>query len=176
MKKIILNETHIRQLVRETLENLILDNDDIGEEISTQYLEELIGMLPTLIGKDWDYELENYDLIRKMANIKFYPVQDERFECIDLIIYFDVDVDYVPYSAGDYWTPSEGGYYEINDLEIERIDYKVDDNYSGSIQNKNLISHFSDLIYSELSEKIEEYYSDDYDEDYKYEEWKDRHL
>ena len=30
MNKIVLNETHIRQLVRETLENLILGEDDIN--------------------------------------------------------------------------------------------------------------------------------------------------
>ena len=63
MNKIVLNETHIRQLVRETLENLILGEDDINNiDNNSTYQNLKIEEVFNIISKSEDIWIENYEI------------------------------------------------------------------------------------------------------------------
>ena len=178
MKRITLNETHIRQIVRETLENLILGEDDMeNEDVSTPSLEEYINMLHNLNYDDWYVDVCDYRLNETYgwAEVEFAPKHDDRFDNIKLKIDFKINGEYLPYIAGDYYTPPEGGYYELNYIEITCVKYNMNDEYFGTVDDKKLLNYFSGLIETELGEKIETMEPSDWSDE-RYDAWRDDHL
>lgn len=109
MKKIFLNETHIRQLVKETLENLLIDNE-VNHNLSSQEVVKLIN------NSELKYDDDIYVKGREGAIVLVYNNQNYDDE-ISLGINFYIDGYITAYYPGDYYTPSEGGELEIKKLE-----------------------------------------------------------
>ena len=109
MKKIFLNETHIRQLVKETLENLLIDNE-VNHNLSSQEVVEIIN----------NSELKSIDDIyvkkRKGTIVLSYNNQNYDDEIL-LGIDFYIDGYITAYYPGDYYTQPEGGELEIRKFE-----------------------------------------------------------
>ena len=163
MKKIIINESHIRQLVKETLENLILGEDDMET--------------------DNEYALPSSEEIKKMVFNGEFIVE----ECVvkghygkltlwnrknDLMIYIDFSVSgYItPYYPGDYWTPPEGGELEVEDITItdytmdyEGNDVDVDRDEEFNKYIKKLFDSFGETIMDKLNPE-DFIYEPDYDD------------
>lgn len=136
MNKIVLNETHIRQLVRETLENLILGEDDMDNDISTPQdltLENVFNILSN--SEDaWvdDYELNEFDATINIIGEFKRNENDEYVTNYYIIAYADID-----------------GYNEKTDeidFVIKSFDFKIDENNSNIhnfiLPNENLEIRF----------------------------------
>lgn len=109
MKKIFLNETHIQQLVKETLENLLIDNE-VNHNLSSQEVVKLIN------NSEFKYDDDIYVKGREGAIVLVYNNQNYDDE-IFLGINFYIDGYITTYYPGDYYTPSEGGELEIRKFE-----------------------------------------------------------
>lgn len=107
MNKIVLNETHIRQLVRETLENLILGEDDINNiDNNSTYQNLKIEEVFNIISKSEDIWIENYEIDEYYGTInmigEFRNYNSEELISYEMILYVDVagynektdDIDY----------------------------------------------------------------------------------
>ena len=162
MKRIQINEQHIKQIVRETLENLILGEDEIGEFIQD-------GM--TL--SDCINALSN----QKILNTSVTVFNDS--ECTIEISYNDVEVQidciydgkYIPSDKGDYWTPPSGDEYELYELYPIHILFQGESNgaefdvQKGTPEFKYLYKLLDDFEY-DLKEKIMDYlYDNAYEDD-----------
>lgn len=96
MEKIILNETHIRQLVRETLENLILGEDDINNiDNNSTYQNLTIEEVFNIISKSEDIWIENYEIDRYYGTInmigEFRNYNSEELTSYEMILYVDIE-------------------------------------------------------------------------------------
>ena len=96
MNKIILNETHIRQLVRETLENLILGEDDINNiENNSTYQNLTIDEVFNIISKSEDIWIENYEIDKYYGTInmigEFRNYDSEELSSYEMILYVDIE-------------------------------------------------------------------------------------
>lgn len=109
MKRIVLNEMHIRQLVKETLENLILGEDDLNIMSAKYYME-------TATSKILDY----FNVKDKTGEIGLI-CQGEYGEFY-IEAKFEVYGSFDDYDPGDYWTPPSGGEFEISDLMVYDIE------------------------------------------------------
>ena len=70
-----------------------------------------------------------------------------------------MDVTYIPYNGGDYWTPPEGGYHECDSFEIINIEYNMNDEYNGSLKQKP--EGLEEFIYQYVMEEIDEKYDEE---------------
>lgn len=162
----VLNETHIRNIVRETLENLILgEDDDITPNLST---EEIINLITSsqLEGKD-------IEVNGKSGVLDLYFL-NEKYESIQLSIDFDIDAYLTPYHSGDYWTPPSGGelevekitptsvFFSINDDEIV-FDLKIGYNFI-----ETLLQKYNDKIYDKINPEYFENEGPDPDDAYEW--------
>lgn len=163
MNKIVLNETHIRQLIEETVKKLILGEDDI------------------------DYnQINESDLINLLKNSKYDGIIDQDFnginageisvifktnhpeiEYIDITAYFDITITIIQYK------PFE---CDIN-TDITEIKYNIDDEQEGVLNNcpPNILAKLEELINDLIENNIdyddlEDYYGPDPDE--KYDSWR----
>ena len=109
MKQIYINEQYIRQLIKETLENLISDNEDdfINPIKQGMTMNECIKLVDTC----------KFNSIDELKDNEIVLLYDENINdtIIAVTINFDIDYKYDPYDSGDYLTPPSGGY------EIRRI-------------------------------------------------------
>lgn len=161
MSKIYLNESHIRQLVKETLESLILGEDDIeGGNHPVHTLDEYMYILAnTEIDKyNWEINQDESNIDRDGGCVEIVTYGDD-FDFIALKVYFNMDVTYIPYNGGNYWTPPEGGYHECDSFEIINIEYNMNDEYNGSLKQKP--EGLEEFIYQYVMEEIDEKYDEE---------------
>ena len=162
MKKIFLNESHIRQLVKETLENLILGEDDLNTMSAKYYIENATSK--TLDFFDVQGKIGELGLIYKGGYGEF-----------SFATKFEIHGDISAYDPGDYWTPPEGGDFELSDISIYNIEtYLEGDEIEMSEEDYNYITEVIKEYCKENSYEIEnnidpEYFTyepdyDDYDD------------
>lgn len=161
MKKIFLNETHIRQLVKETLENLLIDNE-VNHNLSSQEVVELIN--------NSELKYNDLDVDGSYGYIKLIYT-NPRYEEIDLEINFQIMGHVSPYYHGDYYTQPEGGNLEIQEIKpISAIIYLNGEEYE--LNMKELYKFLSDKLdsyWNEIYEKVDpEYFTNEPDPDAKY--------
>ena len=165
MKKIFLNETHIRQLVKETLENLLIDNE-VNHNLSSQEVVELIN----------NSELEYDDDLGVDGDCGYLRLTytNPQYEEFDLEINFQIAGYITPYYQGDYYTPPEGGELEIE--EIKPISAYLILTKKIKLNLKELYSFLSNILnsyWNEIYEKVDpEYFIIEPDPDAEYEAWK----
>lgn len=153
MKRIQINEQHIRRIVKETLENLIL-GEEPNEGISLSDIKNM------KLGGVEDINIENeYEGSITLYFTKPFTGNDVEFnEDVYVTIYFEIIGDFEKYNAGDYFTePSGGGFnlekvipnhvsidtedgenpFELSRMEPEfRFFYDLLNNFSGEIERK----------------------------------------
>lgn len=176
-----LTENELKQVIRESV-NRILSEMDLGDmEDNVQpihSLEEYMDILHnTEFTKDnWEIDKQDSNFDQNGGEVVVYLNGDD-FDYISLKIYFDLDVSYIPYDKGDYWTPPEGGYHECNSLTITNVEYNMNEEYNGTLEP--IPSGLDDLIYEYVMDTIDESYDEESygpDPDRAYEEYKDRKL
>ena len=143
MKKIYLNESHIRQLVKETLENLILGEDDIENESPEIPEEQVLNIINGI--ENWEVYEMDFD---HMILLSDSPNEDY----ITLDISYKFDIKYGSYDKGDYWTPP---YQEENDIvnfQIYDVEYELNDTYTGSIAT--CPKDIEDIVIKNIYEEI----------------------
>ena len=165
MKKIFLNESHIRQLVKETLENLILGEDDLNTMSAKYYIENATsGVLDYFNFKDKTGEI---GLIYQGEYGEFY-----------IEAKFEIYGSFNDYGPGNYWTPPSGGEFEISDLIVYDIEtYLEGEKIEMTKEDYNYITEVIKKYCKENSYEIEnnidpEYftYEPDYDDYYDYDD------
>lgn len=153
MKRIQINEQHIRKIVKETLENLIL-GEEPNEGISLSDIKNM------KLGGVEDINIENeYEGNITLYFTKPFMGNDVEFnEDVYVTIYFEIIGNFEKYNAGDYFTePSGGGFnlekvipnhvsidtedgenpFELSRMEPEfRFFYDLLNNFSGEIERK----------------------------------------
>lgn len=143
MKKIYLNESHIRQLVKETLENLILGEDDIENENSEMPEEDILNIINGI--ENWSVDEIDFDHMVISSDLP-----NENYIILDISYSFDIKYGY--YDKGDYWTPPYQEDNDIDNFQIYDIEYNLNDEYAGSIATcpKNI----EDIVINNIYEKI----------------------
>lgn len=150
MNKIVLNETHIRQLVRETLENLILGEDGVDTNIqSAEYY------INNATSKSVDFfnfhgRTGELGLIYEGEYGEFYFTAE-----------FNIDGRFNEYDPGNYWREPSGGEFVLDDINIYNIEAYLD---GGNID-------MTDKDYDYIVDVVNDYCKDnlnelDIDEDY----------
>lgn len=167
MKKIFLNETHIRQLVKETLENLLIDNE-VNHNLLSQEVVEIIN------NSELKYDDDIYVNGREGTIILVYNNQNYDDD-ISLGIDFYIDGYITAYYPGDYYTPPEGGELEIRKFEPTNATIYLDgEEYE--LNMKELYKFLEDILdnhYDDIYNKINyEDFINEPDPDAKYDAWK----
>ena len=163
MNKIVLNETHIRQLVEETIKKLILGEDDIDyNQIDESYLISLLENSQY----DGVVDSEFNGINTGKISVDFITNHPE-IEYIGIIAYFDVDISLVQ---------CDRRYCDIK-MKITKIKYNIDDKQEGVLNNcpSNILAKLEEKINDLIEDNIdyddlEDYYGPDPDE--KYDSWK----
>jgi hypothetical protein len=143
MSKIYLNESHIRQLVRETLENLILGEDDIENESPELPEEYILNIINSI--ENWEVYEMDFD---HMVLLSDSPNEDY----ITLNISYNFDIKYGSYDKGDYWTPPYQEENDIDNFQIYDIEYELNDTYTGSIAT--CPKDIEDIVINNIYEEI----------------------
>ena len=171
MNKIVLNETHIRQLIEETIKKLILGEDDIDYNQINE--SDLINLLKN---SEYDGVVDsNFNGINT-GNISVdFITNHPEIEYIGIIAYFNVNIELGPYDPGDRDTPSSQD-CDIK-MKITKIKYNIDDKQEGVLNNcppnilAKLKEEINDLIENNIDyDDLEDYYGPDPDE--KYDSWR----
>lgn len=133
MKKIFLNESHIRQLVKETLENLILGEDDLNIMSAKYCIENATSEI-----------LDYFNFKDKIGEIGL--IYQGEYGEFYIKAKFEIYGSFNDYDPGDYSTPPSGGEFEISDfivydietyLEGEKIEMTNEDyNYIDEVVKK----------------------------------------
>lgn len=158
MKQIFLTEQHIRKLVKETLENLILGEDNYIIPLNKNMT---INDCINLIDKDCKFDgvneidIDHIDLL--------FNTNDNEF-IISVLIDFDLDGEYEPYDSGDYYTPPTGGGYNLKDIipysvtfecEEEKLNFKLIKNTREYKYISLLLNSWFDNIAEKCYDEIE---------------------
>lgn len=159
MKRIVINESHIRQLVKETLENLILGEDDLNIMSAKYYMENATSEM-----------LDYFNFKGKTGDLGIL-YQGEYGEFY-IEAKFDVYGSFDDYDPGDYWTPPSGGEFEMSDLMIYDIEtYLEGEKIEMTEEDYNYIEEVVEKYCNDNTEKIldgidSEYfiYEPDYDD------------
>jgi hypothetical protein len=171
MNKIVLNETHIRQLIEETVKKLILGEDDIDYNLINE--SDLINLLKN---SKYDGVIDqDFNGINTGKISVIFKTNHPEIEYIDITAYFDVDIRLGQYDPGDYYTPPSQD-CDI-DMNITEIIYNIDDEQEGVLNNcpPNILAKLEELINDLIENNIdyddlEDYYGPDPDE--KYDSWR----
>lgn len=168
----VLNKIHIRNIIRETLENLILgEDDDITPNLST---EEIINLIKSSNLDDTDIEVNG-----STGELSLY-FSNEIYESIHLSIEFDIYAHLTPYDPGDYWTPPSGGDLEVEKITPTDVFFSIDDNEIvfdlkiGYNFIETLLQKYDNKIYVEINPECFEDEGPDPDE--SYESYRERKL
>lgn len=161
MNRIFLNESHIRQLVKETLENLILGEDDDSNINPIEIIKNSTITYVDFIDIDGD------DGVIRLV------LSHNSLDSIDLEIKFTIHGYLTDYDSGDYYTPPSGGEFEITDINAysaslfidgdeENIDVRINKEFINTLLNK-----YWDKIYENVDPS---YFKDEGpDPDWEYE-------
>ena len=144
MNKIVLNETHIRQLIEETVKKLILGEDDIDYNLINE--SDLINLLKN---SKYDGVIDqDFNGINTGKISVIFKTNHPEIEYIDITAYFDVDIRLGQYDPGDYYTPpSQDCDIDMNITEI--IYNHVDTERRLQIENNHTATH---LLHQALRE------------------------
>ena len=170
MKKIILNESYIRQIIKETLENLILGEEDIDNNLSTQEIIDIIK------NSNLEY-IEEIDVKQNKGFITLY-LKNEQYDDIFLCIHFEIDAYITPYYSGNgYDSPPEGGDLKLDNVTPFKVIVNLSDEYETELDMNvcfEYINNILDQYYDDIYEEIDGSYLEDmyYDPDEKYDFWK----
>lgn len=134
MNKIVLNETHIRQLVRETLENLILGEDGVDTNIqSAEYY------INNATSKSVDF----FNLHGRTGNLGL--IYEGEYGEFYFTAVFDIDGRFSEYDPGNYWREPSGGEFELYDISVYDIETYLDgDNIDMTDEDYNYIADIAD--------------------------------
>ena len=170
MNRIILNETHIRKLVKETLENLILGEDDnIENNLTTEEIVEIIKI------SQFD-KIDNLEVSGHYGNIGLI-FSNETYGKFLLDISFEIDGYVTEYDRGDYFTPPSGGELEIDLKPTETIIYFEDEEVKLDLEKsydfiyKVMLNDFYNEIYEKID--IDDFIDEGPDPDYYYDSRRD---
>lgn len=141
MKKIIINEAHIRKIVRETLENLMNTNIDVFNIIKNSEL----AYQPSI------------NINNNIGEIELVYKNNMLEDGMIVYIKFMVEGNVEPYHYGNYTTPPEGGECEITDMSpieakavlngYNEIEINVDDNME---ELTNILNSYENMIYDNI--------------------------
>ena len=164
MKKNFLNENHIRQLVKETLENLILGEDDMNDMNSIEFIKN-----STIT------DIEFIDINGNNGTIGLV-LNNESLDSIGLEIYFTVYGHLTDYDSGDYYTPPSGGEFEMTDIYAYGASLFIegDEKEINIRENREFFNALLKKYWYDIYEEVEpEYFENEGpDPDEKYDAWK----
>ena len=122
MKRIQINEQHIRKIVKETLENLIL-GEEPSEGISLSDIKNM------KLGGIEDINIENeYEGSITLYFTKPFMGNDVEFnEDVYVTIYFEIIGDFEKYNAGDYFTEPSGGGFNLEKVIPNYVSFDTED-------------------------------------------------
>lgn len=122
MKRIQINEQHIRKIVKETLENLIL-GEEPNEGISLSDIKNM------KLGGVEDINIENeYEGSITLYFTKPFMGNDVEFnEDVYVTIYFEIIGDFEKYNAGDYFTEPSGGGFNLEKVIPNHVSIDTED-------------------------------------------------
>jgi hypothetical protein len=158
MNKIILNETHIRQIVRETLENLILGEDDIDDDFSDNDITNILANSEIISVRKYDWDYDGYgDKASERMEVILNPNNNAYSEMrLDFYVELHITEPYMTF-AGDYYSPPEYAESELVGFEFKTIDIdfkinKTGKHYYDTIEDYNIIP---ENIFAECCEYVE---------------------
>ena len=171
MKKIYLNESHIRQLVKETLENLILGEDDMENTYMTDKMElpeinDLAGVVNFLdsLTNNGDSKIKSSLTYTNDIFEQEYYIENTPYGNVSIFIDFNVkghwDGMYIP---RDYGMGIEGeapeaeiDKYIIDKIFINENEYEFNETIENSVKGHEILNWLPE---SEVITTIEEEYS-----------------
>ena len=161
MNIIHINENYIRQLVSETVKNLILGEDEINTQIST---DEIIRLIQ--VSKQKFFSVVEMNKSNCIVELVY---ENEKYNDILLYVEFEIDGYITDEDKGDYLTPPSGGEFELEKIEITNIETFIDEDEI-NIQDEKYYSFIEKIIEDNFDEKIYKYIDP---EDFKYEYFDD---
>lgn len=156
MNKIILNETHIRQLVKETLENLILGEDNIDDVFSNNDIANILANSDIISIKkyDWSYDEDKGSGRMKVILNSNNNAYSEMYLQLDVNLYITEPYNTFP---GNYYSPPEYDEGELVDFNFETIEIVFKINETGEYYT-NIIEDYGIIpenIFTECCEYVE---------------------
>ncbi len=155
MKKIIINESHIRQLVKETLENLILGEE--GNNDDTFSIEEVNAILKNATIADVkSWNTPKHDVFGVYLTLNT-GIQNCETAMLKLYVTLDIKEGKLTY-PGNYYNEPEYEDDELysftihNKMELELYNDEIEKYYSDSI----LDTEIPNELYSKIYDYIEE--------------------
>jgi hypothetical protein len=127
MNKIFLTESHIRQIVKETLENLILGEDYMGD-YNIETIDDAINLIKQLENNEsTTFEIDDITIEDDTVYILWYASLN------DTRVLFEIGCNVQcgwegKYYSGDYYTEPEQPRFIIKNINIESLYINVDDN------------------------------------------------
>jgi hypothetical protein len=164
MAKIYLNESHIRAIVRETLENIMM-----GEDFPVLPAQKAVNMINASEYSD----TEEVSVDREgNGHVQYYFTTQDGGHII-LVIYFNVR------SHEDEYEPETNyGGFEIDYITVNRVYFNYNDNeYNLDLSDKTALKYFEDMVFADedvankAAENIDNFYDDS---DERYEAMRDR--
>ena len=158
MKGIILNESHIRQLVKETLENLILGEDDM--EINDEYIEPSPEEVKNMI-LNTNLIVDGCSVEGNNGRLDLWDGKDCE---ITIVIEFGISAHVNPYYPGNYWTPPEGGDLEIDNIKMYNYEIYYGGDRIEGVGDEELDKYVENLLdqhFETIYDKVDPDYFDD---------------
>lgn len=161
MGKVVLNEANIRELVKETLENLIL-----GEDNFNMGVDEIINTLENCEFK-WIDECKVNDEGR--GEVVIALSSSESSDEVFLTLYFYVEGYHTPYNPGNgYDMAPEGGEFNLENIDTyggifyyDGIEHMIENLNNQQKEYFNNILESIDKIYQEADENITDFSEED---------------
>lgn len=157
MTKIRLNENDIKQIVMETIENIM----NQGNQTDNTQLENIINILS---GEEIDYDIENdgnyftLKLYYEDPDFNIDDVEDGTYDdTMEIQIDFDINYSVSEYRPASYYQPAEGGDVEIDNYEFNYLRLIKNDNET--VFNISKQRKYWGLLYNKIS-NYEEYFID----------------
>ena len=164
MGKIYLNESHIRAIVRETLENIMM-----GEDFPVLPAQKAINVINASNYSD----TEEVSVDREGNGYVQYSFKTQDGGFIILGIYFDVT------SHNDEYEPETNyGGFVMDGINVYQVYFNYNDNeYHLDLSDKSALKYFEDIVQGDkdIANKAAENIDNSYDDsDERYESYRDR--
>lgn len=171
MKRIQINEQYIKEIIKETLENLILGEEPKSEISLNDWINELNSMefksVDDIVIEN-DYEGNITLLFNKLNTDNGMEYNDD----IYVTLYFEIIGDFEPYNAGDYFTEPSGGGYNLERIVPNHVTFETEDGNEefeiSKVQPEfkflfSLLNKFKGEIEEKCAESIKPYEDDNSD-------------